>query len=88
MHARVEKSSAMVAVVLSSYNSRYSGGGNRRISIWGQPRQKLARSYLKNKIGIVDHTCNPRESRDRGQQIMIQADSSKSQDCLWEKNED
>jgi hypothetical protein len=34
------------------------GGRDRKIMVGGQPGQKLARPYVKNKSGIVAHACN------------------------------
>jgi hypothetical protein len=32
----------------------------------------LIRSYLKNKLGVVDHTCNPSYVGGRDRRIMVQ----------------
>jgi hypothetical protein len=42
-----------------NYHPSYLGGRDRRIMIQGQPTQKLARPYLKNKPGMVVHSYNP-----------------------------
>jgi hypothetical protein len=47
--------------------------------------KKLARSYLKNKLGMVVHACNPNILGGRGRRIQIQGHLSKKQETLNEK---
>jgi hypothetical protein len=47
------------SIVDHACNPSYSGSGYRRILFWGQPRKKLVRPYLKNKLGIVANACDP-----------------------------
>jgi hypothetical protein len=39
--------------IVCAYNLSYLGGRNKRSTVSGQPGQKLARPYVKNKSGIV-----------------------------------
>jgi hypothetical protein len=54
------------------YNANYSRGRDRRIEVGGQPWEKLVRHYLKNKPGMVVHTCNATYLGSRGRRIMVQ----------------
>jgi hypothetical protein len=40
-------------------NPSYLGSRDGRIKVPGQPRQKLVRTYLKNKSSMVVYTCGP-----------------------------
>jgi hypothetical protein len=42
---------------------------DRKIIVQGQPGQKLARLYLKNKMGMVTKTCGPSYSGGRGRRM-------------------
>jgi hypothetical protein len=44
-------------VVVHTCNYSCSGGRDKRITVQGQPRHKLARRYLKNKPGVMAHIC-------------------------------
>jgi hypothetical protein len=43
-----------------------------------RPGRKLARSYLKNKWGMIAHTCNPSYSGGRGRRIIAQATNARA----------
>jgi hypothetical protein len=49
----------------------YSGDRNRRIMVWDQLRQKLARPCLKYKPGMVAHACGPSYLGVWGRRIVI-----------------
>jgi hypothetical protein len=36
----------------------YLGNGDRKIIVWDQPRQKLERPYLRNRLVVVPHICD------------------------------
>jgi hypothetical protein len=42
-------------------NPSYSAGGDR-MAVWGQLRQKIARPYLRNNLGLVVPTYGPNYS--------------------------
>jgi hypothetical protein len=74
-------------VVVQICNSSYLGGRDRKIMVWGQPRQKLVRPYHKNKLGIIVSACGP--SFLQGGDRMIAMENSaqaKVSDLIWKTN--
>jgi hypothetical protein len=54
-------------------NPSYLEGRDRRIEVQGQTVEKLARPYLKNKMGVVAYTYDPSYSGYRGRRISVQS---------------
>jgi hypothetical protein len=56
----------------------YMGGRDRRITVKGQPRQKLVRLYVMNKLGMVVYTCGFSYSECRHRRIAVQGQPAKA----------
>jgi hypothetical protein len=59
-------------MVVHTYTSSYLSGRDRRIQVCGQPRQKLVKTYLKNKLGMVACACGPIHSGGRIRRTEVQ----------------
>jgi hypothetical protein len=59
-------------VVAQTYNPICFSDGYRRFAVQGQSQLKLARSFLKNKLDMVVHTCDPSYFGGRGRKIEVQ----------------
>jgi hypothetical protein len=52
IHSAIKKYIGGLGVVLSTCNSSYSGGRDRRIEIWGKMGQELVRLHVKSKLKL------------------------------------
>jgi hypothetical protein len=63
----------MLGTVTYIYNPCYLGGGDMKIVVQGQPRQKLnKRPSLKNKLAKVVYTSNHSYLEGKGSGVAVQ----------------
>jgi hypothetical protein len=58
-------------MVAHIYNPSYLGGRERRITVQGQPRQKVSEIYLQIKQGMMTHSYGLNYSGGRGRRITV-----------------
>jgi hypothetical protein len=65
---------------------RKQGGRDRRITVQGQPGQKLERPYFKSNSGVLMHSCCPSYSGGRNKKITLEESPRQKCKILSEKH--